>query len=106
MRCAAATAFALALAAAGLSAQTATPATPRTADGKVDLNGIWGAAVLPPPVNPNDSIKFLFPVPGVHLLGVFPPEWDETDADRVEEPAFVEAIGNASHGIHVGGEFD
>lgn len=41
-------------------------ATPRTADGHVDLNGIWGAAALPPPVKPNESIKFLFPVPGVH----------------------------------------
>ncbi len=41
-------------------------ATPRTADGTVDLNGVWGAASLPAPVKPTDSLKFLFPVPGVH----------------------------------------
>ncbi len=44
----------------------APPATPRLADGTVDLNGVWGAAALPPPVKPTDSIKFLFPVPGVN----------------------------------------
>ena len=41
-------------------------ATPHAADGHVDLNGVWGAAALPPPVKPTDSIKFLFPVPGVN----------------------------------------
>ena len=56
---------ALALLARSTSAQEPVT-TPRTADGHVDVNGIWGAAALPPPVNPNDSIKFLFPVPGVH----------------------------------------
>jgi len=41
-------------------------ATPHAADGHIDLNGIWGAPALPPPVKPTDSIKFLFPVPGVN----------------------------------------
>src|SRR3954466_13955805 len=40
-------------------------ATPRTADGRVDLNGVWGAAALPLAPKPGESIKFLFPVPGV-----------------------------------------
>jgi hypothetical protein len=55
---------------AGLVAGTALAqqpvATPRLADGTVDLNGVWGAAALPPPVKPTESIKFLFPVPGVN----------------------------------------
>src|SRR3954468_11128805 len=49
----------------GASAQ-APAATPRTPDGKVDLNGVWGAAALPAPVKPGESIKYLFPVPGVN----------------------------------------
>jgi hypothetical protein len=48
------------------SAFAQAPSTPRTADGTVDLNGVWGAAALPPPVKPTESVKFLFPVPGVN----------------------------------------
>jgi hypothetical protein len=43
--------------------------TPRTADGKVDLNGIWGAQPLPPAVKPNESVKWLLPLKGVDANG-------------------------------------
>jgi len=49
-----------------LAAAQEPAATPRTPDGHVDLNGIWGAPALPAPVKPGESVKFLFPVPGVH----------------------------------------
>ena len=50
------------------AAQTA-PATPRTADGKVDLNGIWGVAPLPPAVKPGESVRWLLPLKGVNPEG-------------------------------------
>ena len=46
-----ATSAALFLAGALAAAQSA-PATPRTADGKVDLNGVWGVTALPPAAKP------------------------------------------------------
>ena len=42
------------------------PATPRLSDGSVDLNGVWGAVPVPPAKNPNESVKFLLTIPGVH----------------------------------------
>lgn len=62
-----ATAVALYLAGAVATAQSplARP-TPRTADGKVDLNGIWGATPLPPAVKPGESVRWLLPVRGVN----------------------------------------
>jgi hypothetical protein len=62
-----ATAAALLAAAFALSAQT-TPA-PRTADGKVDLNGVWGAAALPPAAKAGDSVRWLLPLKGVNPEG-------------------------------------
>ena len=49
------------------SAQSAT--TPRTSDGKVDLNGIWGAATLPAAVKPGQSVRWLLPLKGVDPEG-------------------------------------
>jgi hypothetical protein len=42
---------------------------PRTADGTVDLNGIWGAAALPPAVEPGKSVRWLLPLKGVDPEG-------------------------------------
>jgi hypothetical protein len=42
---------------------------PRTADGTVDLNGIWGAAALPPAVEPSKSVRWLLPLKGVDPEG-------------------------------------
>src|SRR5690348_6274756 len=67
MKLFAATIVAFTLAAAMLSAQS--PATPRTADGKVDLNGIWGVAPLPPVVKPGQSVRWLLPLKGVDPEG-------------------------------------
>jgi hypothetical protein len=52
-----------------LAAQTPSPSTPHGADGVVDLNGIWGAAPLPPAVKPNESLKWLLPIKGVDSEG-------------------------------------
>src|SRR5262252_5040241 len=51
------------------AAQSPAPATPRTADGKVDLNGIWGATTLPPAVKPGKSVRWLLPLKGVNPEG-------------------------------------
>jgi|SRR5580765_2718553 FtsP/CotA-like multicopper oxidase with cupredoxin domain len=68
MKFAAATALAVALAAVS-AAQSPSPSTPRTADGKVDLNGIWGVAPLPPAVKPGQSVRWLLPLKGVDPEG-------------------------------------
>src|SRR5690349_19882345 len=64
-----ATAIGVVLAAAGLSAQSPAPATPHTTDGKVDLNGIWGVAPLPPATEPGQSVRWLLPLKGVSPEG-------------------------------------
>jgi len=53
------------------SAQTPALArlTPHTADGHVDLNGIWGATALPPAVKPGQSVRWLLPLKGVNPEG-------------------------------------
>jgi hypothetical protein len=43
--------------------------TPHTADGKVDLNGVWGAATLPPALKPGESVRWLLPLKGVNPEG-------------------------------------
>ncbi len=43
--------------------------TPHTSDGKVDLNGIWGAAPLPAAVKPGESVRWLLPLKGVNPEG-------------------------------------
>ena len=63
------TAIGIVLAAAALSAQSPAPATPHTADGKVDLNGIWGVAPLPPAAKPSQSVRWLLPLKGVNPEG-------------------------------------
>jgi len=63
------TAIGVILAATALSAQAPAPATPHTADGKVDLNGIWGVAALPPAVKPGQSVRWLLPLKGVNPEG-------------------------------------
>jgi len=68
MRNLSATALAFVFAAALLSAQ-APAATPKTADGHVDLNGIWGVAPLPPAVKPGQSVRWLLPLKGVNPEG-------------------------------------
>src|SRR5580765_5440879 len=68
MKFAAATALAVALAAVS-AAQSPSPSTPRTADGKVDLNGIWGVAPLPPAVKPGQSVRWLLQLKGVNPEG-------------------------------------
>src|SRR3954468_9336545 len=68
MRNLSATALAFVFAAALLSAQ-APAATPKTADGHVDLNGIWGVAPLPPAVKPGQSVRWLLPLKGVDPNG-------------------------------------
>ena len=50
-------------------AQSPAPATPHTSDGKVDLNGIWGVAPLPPAVKPGQSVRWLLPLKGVNPEG-------------------------------------
>ena len=60
-----ATAAALFFAGALVAAQSA-PATPRTADGKVDLNGIWGVTAPPPAAKPGESVRWLLPLKGVN----------------------------------------
>ena len=64
-------AAALAVVFAGViaNAQSPTPATPHTADGKVDLNGIWGATAVPPAVKPGQSVRWLLPLKGVDPEG-------------------------------------
>jgi hypothetical protein len=57
------------LAGAIVHAQSPSPATPRTADGKVDLNGIWGVAPLPPAARPGQSVRWLLPLKGVNPEG-------------------------------------
>ena len=57
------------LAGAIVHAQSPSPATPRTADGKVDLNGIWGVAPLPPAAKPGQSVRWLLPLKGVNPEG-------------------------------------
>src|SRR5881392_2287531 len=69
MRLTSATALAVALAAAVPAAQAPSASTPRTADGKVDLNGIWGVAPLPPAVKPGQSVRWLLPLKGVDPEG-------------------------------------
>jgi hypothetical protein len=69
MKFATATALSFALAAAVSAAQAPAPATPRTADGKVDLNGIWGVAPLPPAAKPGQSVRWLLPLKGVNPEG-------------------------------------
>src|SRR5258705_6276663 len=66
-----ATSAALLLATGFVSAQApATPApTPRTADGIVDLNGIWGVAPLPPAAKAGESVRWLLPLRGVNPEG-------------------------------------
>jgi hypothetical protein len=71
-----ATAAATLLAGVIVSAQSPSTATsplerptPRTADGKVDLNGIWGATPLPPAVKPGESVRWLLPLKGVDPEG-------------------------------------
>jgi hypothetical protein len=62
------TAAVMLLAGAVTAAQTA-PAAPRTPDGKVDLNGIWGVAALPPAVKAGESVRWLLPLKGVNPEG-------------------------------------
>ena len=96
------------------AAQTA-PVTPRTADGNVDLNGIWGVAPLPPAVKAGESVRWLLPLKGVNPEGTdvfkgldrwqvdaraaapnkpeYKPEWvakvkDLSDKQGVLDPAF------------------
>src|SRR4051812_50128640 len=64
MRIFSATALVFAFAAALMSAQ-APAAAPKTADGHVDFNGIWGVAPLPPPVKPGQSVRWLLPLKGI-----------------------------------------
>jgi hypothetical protein len=68
-----ATSAALLLATAFVAAQAPAPATPaptpRTADGTVDLNGIWGVAPLPPAAKAGESVKWLLPLKGVNPEG-------------------------------------
>jgi hypothetical protein len=55
---------------ATLSAQSPAPTrTPHTADGHVDLNGIWGATALPPAVKPGESVRWLLQLKGVDPEG-------------------------------------
>jgi len=63
-----ATSAAVFLAGAMVAAQ-APSATPRTADGKVDLSGIWGNAPLPPAAKPGESVRWLLPLQGVNPEG-------------------------------------
>jgi hypothetical protein len=63
-----ATTAALVLAGALVAAQSA-PATPRTADGKVDLSGVWGVTAPPPAVKPGESVRWLLPLKGVNPEG-------------------------------------
>jgi hypothetical protein len=63
-----ATAAALVFAGAVMAGQISAP-TPHTADGKIDLNGIWGAATLPPAVKPGESVRWLLPLKGVNPEG-------------------------------------
>ncbi len=69
--------------AAGMSAHAQNPTTPHTSDGHVDLNGIWGAASLPPALKPGESVRWLLPLKGVN------PEGKEvfTGLDRVQVTA-------------------
>jgi hypothetical protein len=46
-----------------------TPPTPRTADGVIDLNGIWGVAALPPAAKSGESVRWLLPLKGVNPEG-------------------------------------
>jgi hypothetical protein len=64
-----AAALAVMLAGAITAAQSPAPATPHTADGKVDLNGVWGATVLPPAAKPGQSVRWLLPLKGVDPEG-------------------------------------
>ena len=64
-----ATAAAVMFVGAIVAAQSTAPATPHTPDGHVDLNGIWGAAVLPPAVRPGESVRWLLPLKGVNPEG-------------------------------------
>jgi hypothetical protein len=68
MRILSATALTVVFAAALMSAQ-APASTPKTADGHVDLNGIWGVAPLPPAVKPGQSVRWLLPLKGVNPEG-------------------------------------
>src|SRR4051812_19195564 len=68
MRIFSATALVFAFAVALMSAQAPTVA-PKTADGHVDFNGIWGVAPLPPPVKPGQSVRWLLPLKGVNPEG-------------------------------------
>jgi len=68
MRIFSATALVFAFAAALMSAQ-APAVAPKTADGHVDFNGIWGVAPLPPPVKPGQSVRWLLPLKGVNPEG-------------------------------------
>jgi hypothetical protein len=68
MRILSATALAFVCAAALMSAQ-APAATPKTADGHLDFNGIWGVAPLPPAVKPGQSVRWLLPLKGVNPEG-------------------------------------
>lgn len=56
---------------ASAMAQSSAPArlTPRTSDGHVNLNGIWGATALPPAVKPGQSVRWLLPLKGVDPEG-------------------------------------
>jgi hypothetical protein len=68
-----ATSAALLLASAVVAAQAPAPATPaptpRTANGTVDLNGIWGVAPLPPAAKAGESVRWLLPLRGVNPEG-------------------------------------
>jgi hypothetical protein len=61
-----ATTATLLLAGAIAAAQTAKA---RTADGHVDLSGIWGVAPLPPAVKAGESVRWLLPIRGVNPEG-------------------------------------
>src|SRR5262245_3961446 len=50
-------------------APASAPATPHTADGRVDLNGIWGATALPPAAKPGESVRWLLPLKGINPEG-------------------------------------
>ena len=69
MKFASAVAVAVMVAGAIAAAQSPAPATPHTADGKVDLNGVWGATTLPPAVKPSQSVRWLLPLKGVDPEG-------------------------------------
>ena len=69
MRLASAIAIAVTLTCIPIAAQSKAATTPRTSDGKVDLNGIWGATPLPPTVKPGESVRWLLPLKGVDPEG-------------------------------------